>query len=99
MKARAIVLLAAIFVGAALLGSTTARGSSEQVESTFPAAGTLNVTKVGVRSAPNPHAHVIKVMHQFRTDYRIQEIFAVALRDGSDGRPWYKISIPMRPNG
>jgi hypothetical protein len=26
-------------------------------------------------------------------------MFAVATRTGSDGKPWYKISIPMRPNG
>ncbi len=54
---------------------------------------------VAVRSTPNPKARVIKMMTEFRDDYRIQEIFAVAARTGTDHRPWYKISIPMRPNG
>jgi lipoprotein-anchoring transpeptidase ErfK/SrfK len=69
------------------------------VASKFPAAGGMLVTSVPVRIAPNPHAHVIKVMHQFRPDYRPQEMFAVGKATGSDGAPWYHISIPMRPNG
>jgi lipoprotein-anchoring transpeptidase ErfK/SrfK len=73
---------------------TTAR-----VESVFPAAGQLRVYSVAVRRSANPHAGVIKLMHQFRDDYRIQVILAVATRIGTDRKPWYRISIPMRPNG
>jgi lipoprotein-anchoring transpeptidase ErfK/SrfK len=69
------------------------------VETVFPAAGELVVASVPVRSSPSPRAHVIKVMTQFRDDYRIQEILAVTYRMGANHRPWYKISIPMRPNG
>jgi lipoprotein-anchoring transpeptidase ErfK/SrfK len=69
------------------------------VQTTFPAAGQLLVTGVAARTTPSPQASVIKVMHQFRPDYRIQEILAVSTRTGTDGKPWYKISIPMRPNG
>ena len=35
----------------------------------------------------------------FRVDYRTQEILALSTTLGSDGKPWYKISVPMRPNG
>jgi hypothetical protein len=42
---------------------------------------------------------VIRLFHYFRRDYRRQEIFAVASRVGSDGQPWYRISVPGRPNG
>jgi lipoprotein-anchoring transpeptidase ErfK/SrfK len=42
---------------------------------------------------------VIKVMHQFRPDYRPQEMLAVRKATGTDGNVWYRISIPMRPNG
>jgi len=38
-------------------------------------------------------------MHEFRRDYRRQEIFAVSSRVGADGQPWYRISVPGRPNG
>jgi lipoprotein-anchoring transpeptidase ErfK/SrfK len=69
------------------------------VQTAFPAAGQLLVTGVAARTEPSPRASVIRVMHQFRSDYRIQEILAVSTHTGTDGKPWYKISIPMRPNG
>jgi hypothetical protein len=69
------------------------------VAKTFPAAGEMLVSSAPVRVKPNPHAHVIRVMHQFRSDFRPQVIFAVRATTGTDGMPWYRISIPMRPNG
>jgi lipoprotein-anchoring transpeptidase ErfK/SrfK len=42
---------------------------------------------------------VIKVMHDFRPDFRPQEMLAVRKQVGSDGNVWYRVSIPMRPNG
>jgi lipoprotein-anchoring transpeptidase ErfK/SrfK len=79
--------------------TTTAKKSTPGVVSVFPAAGGLVVHSVPVRKTPNPQAHVIKVMHQFRSDYRPQEMFAVRKAVGSDGNVWYRVSIPMRPNG
>lgn len=65
----------------------------------FPAAGPLETSGVRARTHPNPHARVIRLLHFFRSDYRRQEIFAVASRVGSDGQLWYRISVPGRPNG
>jgi lipoprotein-anchoring transpeptidase ErfK/SrfK len=81
--------------------TTTTRtpSSHTRVESVFPAAGGLLVGSVGVRRSPDPHAHVIKVMHQFRSDFRPQEMLAVGKQLGSDHEVWYRVSIPMRPNG
>jgi len=59
----------------------------------------LQVNAVRVRTRPEPKAPVIRLMHQFRSDYRRQEIFAVTSRVGSDGQTWYRISVPGRPNG
>jgi lipoprotein-anchoring transpeptidase ErfK/SrfK len=73
--------------------------SRTKVESVFPAAGALVVHSVAARRTPNPNAHVIKVMHDFRPDFRPQEMFAVRKTIGSDGNVWYRVSIPMRPNG
>ena len=69
------------------------------VNTVFPAAGQLLVHSVAARVSPSPHARVIKVMHQFRDDYRTQEILALKTKIGTDGKAWYQISIPMRPNG
>jgi lipoprotein-anchoring transpeptidase ErfK/SrfK len=79
--------------------TTTTKKSSGEVESVFPAAGQLNVNSVAVRKTPTPSAHVIKVLHAFRPDYRPQEVLAVRNTVGSGGTFWYRISIPMRPNG
>ena len=85
-------------------GTTTAPTTTTQpppypVESTFPAAGGLVVNSVPARKTPNPRARVVKVMHQFRSDFRPQELLAVRKATGSDGKVWYRVSIPMRPNG
>jgi lipoprotein-anchoring transpeptidase ErfK/SrfK len=78
---------------------TTAQRTTLRVNTIFPAAGQLLVNSVPARVAPNPHARVIKVMHMFRPDYRTQEILALSTTTGSDGKAWYRISVPMRPNG
>jgi lipoprotein-anchoring transpeptidase ErfK/SrfK len=73
--------------------------SRTKIESVFPAAGQLIVRSVRVRRAPSARAHVIRVMHQFRSDYRRQEMLAVRKALGPGGSVWYRVSIPMRPNG
>jgi lipoprotein-anchoring transpeptidase ErfK/SrfK len=73
--------------------------SGPKVVSAFPAAGEMLVHSVAVRKTADPHARVIKVMKAFRPDFRPQEMFAVRKATGSDGEIWYRISIPMRPNG
>jgi lipoprotein-anchoring transpeptidase ErfK/SrfK len=80
-------------------GTTTTKIPSTSGVSVFPAAGGLVVNSVPVRRTPNPRARVIKVMHQFRSDFRPQEMLAVRKTLGSDGKVWYRVSIPMRPNG
>jgi lipoprotein-anchoring transpeptidase ErfK/SrfK len=79
--------------------TTTTKKPSYPVVSKFPAAGGLLSNSVPVRAKPDPRAHVIKVMHQFRSDFRPQVFFAVRSATGTDGEVWYRISIPMRPNG
>jgi lipoprotein-anchoring transpeptidase ErfK/SrfK len=81
--------------------TTTTRSPSSQtkIESVFPAAGQFLVHTVPIRKTPNPNSPVIKVLHDFRPDFRPQEILAVRKQVGSDGKVWYRVSIPMRPNG
>jgi hypothetical protein len=88
------VVAALLYVGPALGDQ-----GAGQVVTAFPAAGTLQIRAVRVRAKPDPRARVLRLMHQFRRDFRRQEIFAVASRVGSDEQPWYRISVPGRPNG
>jgi len=103
MRYRAALLAAVVLAAAVAATKGSAADPTPQaavrVQSIFPAAGGLQVDTVAVRSQPTRSAPVIKLMHQFRPDYRLQEILAVGMRIGSDGRPWYRINVPMRPNG
>jgi lipoprotein-anchoring transpeptidase ErfK/SrfK len=102
---RRILIVATVFACAGFAASVAATrasaGSSTptKVESVFPAAGTLLVHSVRVLAQPAPGAKLIKVMHDFRPDFRPQVMFAIGERTGADGNPWYHVSIPMRPNG
>lgn len=95
--AAAIAAIAA--AASAHAGSSSARGSGVVVETKFPAAGQLTVNSVVVRRKPELGAPKIKVMTYFRSDYRVQEILAVGSTVAPNGTPWYRISVPMRPNG
>jgi lipoprotein-anchoring transpeptidase ErfK/SrfK len=79
--------------------TTTPKKPKIPVAKSYPAAGLMLSNADPVRVAPNPKARVIRVMHQFRSDYRAQVMFAVRSATGTDGEPWYRVSIPMRPNG
>lgn len=65
----------------------------------FPAAGTLTRTAVVVRAAPDPAAARVAVFSQFRPDFRWRIVFALGERRGADRANWYRVSVPMRPNG
>lgn len=64
----------------------------------LPAAGDLTRTATVARMRPSPTATRLLVLHQFRADYRWQVVLAVAAGRGSDGKLWYQLSLPMRPN-
>jgi lipoprotein-anchoring transpeptidase ErfK/SrfK len=65
----------------------------------FPAAGELVVPQVYVRRAPDRHAHVVRVLGQFRGDFRPRVVLALEERTARGGSRWYRLSLPGRPNG
>ena len=105
MSRLALVLVAALLGAApAAAGDGTAAGPAAaerpaSVEATYPAAGQLRVTTIVVRQSPSPSAPIVRRLQQFRPDYRMQEILATTWRFGTDHKPWYRINLPMRPNG
>jgi lipoprotein-anchoring transpeptidase ErfK/SrfK len=101
-----LVFLAAAIAAIAAAASAHAGRSAPRaddgvvVETTFPAAGQLTVNAVTVRRQPAANAKKIKKLTYFRAvDNRVQEILAVGSRTAANGTPWYRISMPMRPNG
>lgn len=90
----ALVMLA---VGVAGLGSSDA--SSARRPAPFPAGGDLVQNTVIVRAAPSKQARAVRVLHEFRKDFRLQIVLAVARARGPHRRRWVELSLPGRPNG
>jgi len=84
-------------VGVAGLGSMHASASRRPAP--FLAAGALDTNRVVVRSAPSKRARPVRVLHEFRKDFRLQIVLAVREAKGPRGRLWVKLSLPGRPNG
>jgi lipoprotein-anchoring transpeptidase ErfK/SrfK len=91
-------LLAALVVAVTLVPAAWSANSAP-VPASYPAAGELLAKQIAVRSGPDPSAPVLRYLHQFRSDYRLQVVFALDQTTGADGRTWFKVSLPMRPNG
>ena len=91
---------ALISVASALVAvQPAAPASGPSLPASYPAAGQLVWSFVTARTDPSPAAKPVKVLHQFRPDFRRLEIAAVGETTGTDGRPWFRVSLAMRPNG
>lgn len=88
----------AAFVPAAFLGPG-ASASVPALPASYPAAGELVATRVAVRAQPDRGAKVVRLLQQFRSDYRLQVVLALGETTAADGTAWFKLSLPMRPNG
>jgi len=65
----------------------------------WPAAGELVVPQVYVRREPDRSAPVLRVLAEFRRDYRPQVLLVLGDRVAAGGARWYRLSLPGRPNG
>jgi lipoprotein-anchoring transpeptidase ErfK/SrfK len=65
----------------------------------FPAAGELVVPQVYVHRTPDRDARVVRVLGQFRSDFRPRVVLALEARTAPAGSRWYRLSLPGRPNG
>jgi lipoprotein-anchoring transpeptidase ErfK/SrfK len=95
---RRIVALTLAAAFAASIGPTVTQGAPPSAE-TWPRAGNLLRDHLVARSAPDPEAPAVRVLRQFRADFRPQVVLATKQRIGADGKPWDKLLLPMRPNG
>jgi lipoprotein-anchoring transpeptidase ErfK/SrfK len=90
--ALAVLLLATTFVAGA-------SAIAPALPASYPAAGELVATRVAVRTSPDRSAKVVRLLQQFRPDYRLQIVLAVGQASAPDGSVWFKLNLPMRPNG
>ena len=99
MSPRTIRLLLGVLVAAVMLAPAGWSASGPALPASYPASGELVAMQIAVRAAPDRSARIIRYLHQFRSDYRLQVVLALRQTTGADGRTWFEVSLPMRPNG
>jgi lipoprotein-anchoring transpeptidase ErfK/SrfK len=92
---RATLAAALVAAAATLAAASPARAAAARPT---PFAAHVLTTSLPVRSAPSGGARVVRVLRQFRRDYRPTVVLAIARRTRT-GRVWYRIRLTGRPNG
>jgi lipoprotein-anchoring transpeptidase ErfK/SrfK len=89
---------AALVAGAAALVAAPPGAAAATAPHATPYAAHVITSSLPVRASPNGGSSVIRVLRQFRRDYRPTIVLAIARRTRGDRR-WYRIRLPGRPNG
>jgi lipoprotein-anchoring transpeptidase ErfK/SrfK len=87
----------AALVGAALVVGAAPAGAAAHPHAT-PFAAHVLTSSLPVYAAPTARARQIRLLRQFRRDYRPTVVLAIARRTRA-GQQWYRIRLPGRPNG
>lgn len=96
---RSTYLLGLVVLAATFASGASATTTAPALPAAYPAAGELVATRVAARTAPDRAAAVVRLLRQFRSDYRVQIVLALGQATAADGTIWFKLSLPMRPNG
>ena len=91
--------LAVLTVCAALLAPAAADASAGAVPAAQPMAGEIVVPQVFARRSPDKAARVVRVLTEFRSDFRPRVVLVLETRIAPSGAQWYRVSLPGRPNG
>jgi lipoprotein-anchoring transpeptidase ErfK/SrfK len=88
---------AAMVLGAAaLLAAPTSAAGAEPHATPF--AAHVVTSSLPVYASPSTRSRQIRLLRQFRRDYRPTVVLAIARRSRA-GQLWYRIRLPGRPNG
>ena len=90
--------LAALTVCAALLAAGAA-GAVAAAPAGHALAGEIVVPQVFARRSPDSAAPVVRVLREFRSDFRPQVVLVLETRITPGGSRWHRVSLPGRPNG
>ena len=96
IRSRTLPMGLSVLVALVFAASTRA---TELAPVRLPAAGELVSSRAAVRAAPSPRARLVRLLSKFSSGGQFQVVLAVGARRGTDGRWWYELSLPGRPNG
>jgi L,D-transpeptidase catalytic domain len=91
--------LAALTLCAGLLAAVAAEAPARAVPTAMPVAGEIVVPQVFARRSPDAAARVVRVLTEFRSDFRPRVVLVLETRVTPSGSQWYRVSLPGRPNG
>jgi len=91
--------LAALALCAGLVAAAAADAPARAVPTDMPVAAEIAVPRVFARRSPNSAAHVVRVLTEFRSDFRPRVVLVLETRITPSGAQWYRVSLPGRPNG
>jgi hypothetical protein len=95
---RAALVAGVAALAAALPAGAAAPRAGAAAPRPTPFAAHVVTSSLPVRSAPSGRAREVRLLRQFRRDFRPTVILAIGRRT-VDGRAWYRIRLPGRPNG
>jgi L,D-transpeptidase-like protein len=90
--------LVVLTICGALLAAAAA-GSVGAVPADQRMAGEIVVPQVFARRSPDAAAPVVRVLTEFRRDFRPRVVLVLEARITPSGSQWYRVSLPGRPNG
>jgi len=92
--------MAVLTLCAGLLAASVAAGvPARAVPAAEPMAGEIVVPQVFARRAPDRAASVVRVLTEFRSDFRPRVVLVLETRITPSGAQWHRVSLPGRPNG
>jgi hypothetical protein len=91
--------LAVLTLCAGVLAAPAASASVRAAPPAQPAAGEIVVPQVFARRSPEQGARVVRVLTEFRSDFRPRIVLVLETRINRTGSLWYRVSLPGRPNG
>ena len=91
--------LAVFTVCSALLAGGASGAAAAAAPAGQASAGEIVVPQVFARRSPDSAAGVVRVLREFRSDFRPQVVLVLEMRITSTGSRWYRVSLPGRPNG
>lgn len=99
MNRRVARFVALVALASAVGALAAAPLGAAEIPKRFPASGELLVTRTVVYAQPSASSKVVRTLRQLRPDLQLQTLLAIEARFGVDGKLWYKLSLPGRPNG
>jgi len=91
--------LAALALCAGLVAAACADAPAHAVPTDMPVAAEIVVPRVFARRSPDSAARVVRVLTEFRSDFRPRVVLVLETRITPSGAQWYRVSLPGRPNG